>query len=144
MQEKKTIINGENSVLGRLASNISKRLLKGENIAIVNAEKIILSGNKKFLLEKYFERVRKRVKGNPRKGPKYSRTPDRIVKNAIRKMMPRKSKRTITALKKLEVFISVPKELEGKEIERIKGSESKVSKGFVEVGEISKLLGAKW
>ena len=44
-----TIIDGEGLVLGRLASTVSKRLLNGEEITIVNAEKIIISGNKDYL-----------------------------------------------------------------------------------------------
>ena len=40
------IINGEDQILGRLASIVSKKLLEGENIVIVNAEKIVISGSK--------------------------------------------------------------------------------------------------
>lgn len=36
-----TIIDGEGLVLGRLASTVSKRLLDGEEITIVNAEKLL-------------------------------------------------------------------------------------------------------
>src|SRR3989338_2100192 len=52
------IIDGENSVLGRIASYVAKEALKGERIAIVNCEKIIISGNKKNV-EESFERKRK-------------------------------------------------------------------------------------
>ena len=42
------IIDGEGCVLGRLASITSKNLLEGEEVVILNAEKIMLTGNKDF------------------------------------------------------------------------------------------------
>jgi large subunit ribosomal protein L13 len=50
MQAAKTsevIVNAEGLVLGRMCSKIAKRLLNGEQIIIVNAEKAIISGKKK-------------------------------------------------------------------------------------------------
>lgn len=41
------IINADGLILGRMASIIAKRLLKGEKIAVVNAEKAVISGKKK-------------------------------------------------------------------------------------------------
>ena len=40
------IINGEGHILGRLASITSKKLLEGEEVIILNADKIMLTGNK--------------------------------------------------------------------------------------------------
>ena len=51
-----TIIDGTELVLGRMASMVSKRLLKGEDISILNAEKIVLTGNKDALMVKYRHR----------------------------------------------------------------------------------------
>ena len=41
------IIDGEGCVLGRLASVTSKNLLEGEEVVILNAEKIMLTGKEK-------------------------------------------------------------------------------------------------
>ena len=41
-----TIIDASNLLLGRLASIIAKRLLSGEEIIVVNAEKAVISGNR--------------------------------------------------------------------------------------------------
>ena len=43
------IINGQDVVMGRLASFVAKELLKGEEINVVNCNKVIISGNKKIL-----------------------------------------------------------------------------------------------
>lgn len=40
-----TVINGDGLLLGRLASLVAQRGLAGEEIAIVNAEKAIISGS---------------------------------------------------------------------------------------------------
>ena len=47
------IIDGTNAILGRLASYTAKELLKGEEIIIVNCEKIIITGNKKNIEENF-------------------------------------------------------------------------------------------
>lgn len=61
-----TVIDAEGLILGRMATYVAKRLLKGEGIAIVNAEKAVLSGKKRSKLAdaKEFLGV-----GAPKRGP---------------------------------------------------------------------------
>ena len=66
------VIDGKNAILGRLASYVAREALKGEEIAIVNCEQIIITGNKQNIIED-LEAKRKRV-GSTQKGPKVSRT----------------------------------------------------------------------
>ena len=40
------IIDSEGAVLGRLCTVVAKRLLNGEDIAVVNSEKAIVTGKK--------------------------------------------------------------------------------------------------
>ena len=51
------IINGEGHILGRLASVVSKKLLDGEEVVVLNAEKIMLTGNKDWAYARYKQRV---------------------------------------------------------------------------------------
>ena len=60
------IINGEGHILGRLASVVSKQLLEGEEIVVLNAEKIMLTGNKDWAYAKYKQRVDRASISNPR------------------------------------------------------------------------------
>ena len=79
------IIDGKNATLGRLASHVAKNLLKGEQIAILNCDEVIITGNKKNIKEHFHE---KRTKvGSGQKGPKYSRVNEKIVKRTIRGMV---------------------------------------------------------
>ena len=41
-----TIIDADGAILGRMCTNVAKRLLNGEEIAIVNSERAIITGKK--------------------------------------------------------------------------------------------------
>ena len=58
------VIDADNLIMGRLASHVAKLLISGEEVAIVNAEKTIISGRKKNILAEYHQ---KRTVGGPRK-----------------------------------------------------------------------------
>jgi large subunit ribosomal protein L13 len=135
-----TIIDATGSTLGRLSTNTAKRLLKGEEISIVNSEKAIISGKKPVIKEKYKQ---KREVGTYRKGPFYPRMPDQIVKRTIRGMIPYQTPHGRTAFKKLKCYIGIPKNFEGKKFESIKEAERKPV-DFITVEELSRSLGAKF
>ena len=105
------IIDGQNAVLGRLASYAAKESLKGEEIVVLNCEQIIITGNKKNI-EKEFEEKRSRV-GSSQKGPKHPKTSEKIVKRVIRGMLPDHRKgRGRVAFKKIKCYVGVPKEFQ--------------------------------
>ena len=109
------IINGEGIVMGRLASFVSKELLKGEEIKVINCNKVIISGNKKNI-EKEFQEKRSKV-GSSQKGPKHPRISEKIVKRAIRGMLPNhREGRGRIAWKNLKCYNESLKEFEGKDI----------------------------
>jgi len=109
------IYNGDNSVLGRLASRVAQDLLEGEEVKIINAEKVVITGNKEDIQAKYAHRFQNLTNAaNPRKGPRRSRRPDLFVKRVIRGMVPRKTKRGRDALSRLKVYIQDPEQLENK------------------------------
>ncbi|HIH21271.1 MAG: 50S ribosomal protein L13 [Candidatus Diapherotrites archaeon] len=138
------IVNAEGLVLGRMATVVAKHLLQGEKVEIVNAEKAIISGSREFLAEKLRTKIERGPKGNPRKGPKDSRMPDRIVRSAIRNMLPKYSKRGRRALHSLKVWIGVPKALEKEKAESIESARKENIKKSISVGELAVLCGAKW
>ena len=140
-----TIIDAQGLVLGRLASIVSKRLLNGEEITIINAEKIIISGNKDFIYARYKQRVDRASISNPRLlGPKYPRRPDDIFRRTVRGMVPYRKATGREAFKKLRVNVGVPKELEGVEVEVVERAQPKNIQKSMELGTVSKLLGAKF
>ena len=137
-------IDVENLILGRIATFAARKALEGEEVVIVNAEKAIISGSKQDILRKLKGRRDKRPKGNPERGPKYSRMPDRILRNAIKGMLPTEKTRGRNAFRKVKVYISVPEEMKDAKFETVKSAENTKSTNFVVLGDVCRLLGAKW
>jgi large subunit ribosomal protein L13 len=128
------VIDGKNAVLGRLASFVAKEALKGEEIKILNCEHVIITGNKKFI-EKDFLQKRSRV-GTRQIGPKVSRMSEKIVKRAIRGMLPdHRVGRGREAFKRIMCYTGIPSEL--KDSKKISlGGEEKMK--YIEVKELSR------
>lgn len=135
------IINGDDLILGRVASFAAKKALLGETIDIVNCEKIAVTGRKEFLLKRY-KQIGDR---GTHKGPIFHRSPVRILKRTIRGMLPYKQERGIKAFKRIKCYVGVPAELKDKKLDTI--ANANVSKlknlNFIYVKDISKFLGGK-
>ncbi len=101
---KPKIIDGNGLVFGRMASVVAKQLLKGEHIYIINAENIIISGDKAKIVEKYNKRRSLKNKADPEKSPHYPRVPHMLVKRMIRAMLPWKKARGKAAYKRLKIY----------------------------------------
>ncbi len=131
------IVDANGAILGRLATKISKELLKGESIIVINSEKIIVSGNTKAVFKRFHE---KRKKGDPHKGPFYPRYPDRILKRVVRGMLPYKKERGKKAFRKLKVYMGNPDSLKG---EKISKTSDDLKCKFITLEHLCKRLGAK-
>ncbi len=106
------IVEGKGAILGRLASYVAKESLKGEKIAVINCERVIITGNQKSI-EKDFKKRRSRV-GSSQKGPKHHATSEKIVKRTIRGMLPNhREGRGKIAFGNIKCYSKVPKEFEG-------------------------------
>jgi len=129
------IIDGKDATMGRLASYVAKEALKGEEIAILNCESVIITGNRQFIKED-FEAKRGRV-GTTQNGPKVSRTSEKIVKRAIRGMLPNYRKgRGREALKRIKCYVGIPKEFA--EAKKIIPGRNKSTSRFIRVKELTK------
>jgi len=142
MSEEITVIDASNAILGRLASVVAKRLLNGEKIAIINAEKAIISGKFESIVEKYKEWLKIRTSTNPKRGPFHYRRPDKLVKRIIRGMLPWKKPRGKQAYKRLKVYIGIPEEFKGKEPIKISEADGSRLRGkYITILELSKQIG---
>lgn len=128
------IIDGENAVLGRLASYVAKEAIKGEEFVIVNCEKVIVTGDR-LKTQEHFKEKKSRV-GWSQKGPKHSVVSYKIVKRCIRGMLPEhRWGRGKDLFKKIKCYNGVPKEFES--VEKIKFENTKKCK-YIQVKEIYK------
>jgi len=133
------IIDANDATLGRLSTHMAKRLINGEEIAIINSEKAIIS-SKKPEIKNHYKQIRE--VGTYRKGPFFPRMPDMIVKRTIRGMIPYQTPHGRAAFKRLKCYIGVPKEFEGKKAETIEGTK-KQPIDYMTTEDLSKSLGAK-
>lgn len=139
-QEKYTLIDGKDLVMGRLGSLVAKRLLLGESIRIINCKDVVILGRKSYLVEKYKAKLSNKV---VKQGPYYTRSPADIVKRAMRNMLPYKNQRGIDAYRRLKCYNSTPSILKNDKVETIEGAklDNDTILYYTKVEEISKVLG---
>jgi len=137
------VIDANNLILGRMASIVAQRLLKGEEINIINAEKAIISGRRDTTFERYKKYV---ARGSREFGPHFPRRPDQLVKRTIRGMIPHKKMTGREAFDRLKVYIGVPPELSKEQASTIEdASITRLStSNYTVIGELSKKLGSKY
>jgi large subunit ribosomal protein L13 len=130
------VVDTQDCILGRVASQVAERALDGERIAVVNAERAVITGSEEQLTQKYLDR---REQGSDR-GPYYPKRPDRIFKRSIRGMLPYKRPRGRKALENVRVYVGNPydeaERLEDTSLDRLSNIR------FVSLGDISESLGA--
>jgi large subunit ribosomal protein L13 len=140
-KQPQTVIDASGLILGRMASIIAKRLLSGESIIIVNAEKATLSGRRLSRVKeaRAFLKI-----GHPGKGPFHPRRPDQIVHRTIRGMLPHRLPKGQVALRRLRVFLGVPLEFKDVLLQTIpQASVSRLKCPYLTVGEFAREIGYK-
>ena len=110
------IINGENLILGRLANYVAKAALLGEEIKIVNCEKVVVTGNKANIIGDYKHRIER---GHNIAGPFYARQPDKLLRRAIRGMLPYKVARGRDAYSRIFCYNQIPDALKNADLETV-------------------------
>jgi large subunit ribosomal protein L13 len=135
------VVDATGLVLGRAASRIAKRLLGGESIVVVNAEKSVVTGSRRSVLAHY---VAARARGSKRTGPHYPRHPDRIFRRTVRGMLPHLKTRGKIAFRRLEVHIGVPEAWKAAPTETIDDAKARPAlRPPMTLAEITRLLGAR-
>lgn len=135
------VVNAEGLILGRMASGIAKRLLEGQRVLVVNAEKAILSGAR---LSKVNEAKEFLAVGGVGRGPFHYRRPDRIVRKAVKGMLPIRQPKGIQAYRRLQVFIGVPDKLKEQKMNTMTEAQAtKLTCPYFTVAELAKGIGWK-
>jgi large subunit ribosomal protein L13 len=135
--EADLVVDARDCILGRVASQVAERALDGERVAVVNAERAVITGREEEVIETYEAR---REKGSDR-GPEYPKRPDRIFKRSIRGMLPYKRPRGREALENVRVYMGNPYDdaevLDDTSLDRLSNIR------FVSLGDVSDALGAR-
>lgn len=141
MAEKVEVIDATGLLLGRAASQIAKKALLGTKVVVINCEKAVVSGSKETLLDGF---KRKGGIGRPFHGPFTPRMPDRMLRRAVRGMLPFHKPRGREAYKLVVCYIGVPDEYQTQEAETFESAlaDSKLKSGkTMTVGAIATILG---
>jgi len=135
------VIDGNSAVVGRVSARVAKMLLKGEDVHIVNAEKMVISGKLNVVADKYKARRRVLVKTNPEHAPKWPKVPDMLVRRIVRGMLPWDSMRGRQAFRRLRVHMGVPASLVSEAPLALEGVSSAKFKKKMTVLELCNRLG---
>jgi len=133
-----TVINAENKILGRLASNIARKAKDGEEVVVVNADKAVISGNEEEIKADYKQKY---DRGTRHDGPYYPKAPDRILKRTVRGMLPYKSSEGKEAFERVKTYLGVPEEFEDVKEVDVKEGDGLKQRNYVKLSEVSKFMG---
>ena len=143
-QNKLIVVDGTNCISGRLCSKVSKLLLQGNRVSVVNSEKVMVSGNKYEVIESYKDKLEVSSVTNPIHGPFHPRRPDTIITKMIRGMVPKRKPSGMQAFKRLRVYIGVPDELKNSTMQTF--DDAKITKQqsfYISMGDVAKQIGWK-
>lgn len=137
--QSETIVDANGLILGRMCSIIAKRLLRGEKILVVNAEKAVLSGRRKSKVKEahVFLEV-----GKPVTGPFHYRRPDTLFRRTVRGMLPFKQPKGKQAYKRLRVFMGMPDDLADQKAEILEEARAtKLQCPYFSLGDLAREIG---
>ncbi len=136
------IIDATDLILGRMCAKAAKQALLGQDVAVVNCEQALVTGNKKDIIAMHAHRLQR---GQPQKGPFIQRKADRFVRRVIRGMLPFHQDRGRTAYARVKCYIGLPEAFAGQKAETVKGAAiTKVQNlKYITVKEICRQLGGK-
>ena len=143
-QNKLIVVDGTNCISGRLCSKVSKLLLQGNRVSVVNSEKVMVSGNKYEVIESYKDKLEVSSVTNPIHGPFHPRRPDTIITKMIRGMVPKRKPSGMQAFKRLRVYIGIPDELKNSTMQTFDDARiTKQQSFYISMGDVAKQIGWK-
>jgi large subunit ribosomal protein L13 len=143
-KQETIVVDATNCIAGRMCSHVSKLLLQGNKVAIVNAEKAMLSGNRYKVIEQYKEHLEINSVTNPIHGPFHPRRPDTMLTKMVRGMVPKQKTTGIEAFQRLRVYIGVPEEMKAAKMQSFEDSRIRKPEAYyISVGDVAKQIGWK-
>ncbi len=143
-KNKQIVVDATNCIAGRLCSHISKLLLQGNRVSVVNSEKAMVSGNRYKTIEIFKEYLEINSVTNPIHGPYHPRRPDKIITRMVRGMVPKTKSSGMKAFSRLRVYIGVPTELSTIKTETFEDTKiTKPESFYITIGDVAKQIGWK-
>ena len=140
-KESEIVFDATDAIVGRLCAKAMKEALNGKTVTILNAEKAVISGSAVNLKALFMARRGVQQKSNPEHSPVWPRRPDLLFKKIISGMAPKKKQSGAMALKRVKIYLGVPKEFAGKTAEKYGVKLSFPRAGRTTLKELCILLG---
>jgi len=132
MATENIFVDAQGTPIGRVGSYVAKQALQGAKVFILNSEKAIITGNKENTIVKWKERRAKG--GSALKGPFHSKDSEKILKRAIRGMLPNyRLGRGRDAWKRIKCYIGIPAEYKEEKLVQLKTKTSAKHIGLEEL-----------
>ncbi len=126
----KIFIDASGTAMGRVASLAAKNALSGNEVVILNSEKAIISGRPEKTIDD-FKFMRQLNTLKPGKGPLISKGAERIMKRAVRGMIPDyRLGRGKIAWKKVRTYLGIPEEFAKENFVKADKHESSIKKSI--------------
>ena len=136
-----TVIDAKGLIHGRLASNVAEMIMDGEEVVVLNAEGIVITGQRDRVFADFKEKV-DRGDTTKRKGPFYPRRADLLFKRCVRGMIPWSTTSGREAYRRLHVYVGTPKQFETCEKLRPEEADREITGKYTTLGAVSKFLGS--
>lgn len=127
------VIDGKDSVLGRICTLAAKQTLLGKKVVIVNCSAVIVSGKKKNIIEEY--RIARNLGSPSFRGPFFPKHPYRLVKRTVRGMLAHRQGRGSVAIKRVMCYDECPEEYVSAKKISVKKALNTNSMTLKEIGE---------
>jgi large subunit ribosomal protein L13 len=142
MSKEPVLLDAKNQILGRLASYAAKQALSGEMVIVLNAEKAVISGRRKNIVEEAKRRLETRTLANQTTAPVHQRRPDLYLRRVIRGMLPWKKAKGKAAFHRVLVFMGVPEEYSSKNPAKVPGADaSKLTSAYITLADLGTEIG---
>jgi large subunit ribosomal protein L13 len=114
LSKEPLLLDAKGQIMGRLASYTAKRALSGDHVIVLNAEKAVISGRRKNIVEEAKRRLKTRTLASQTTAPMHQRRPDLYFRRVVRGMLPWKKAKGKAAFHRVFVFVGVPEEYSNK------------------------------
>lgn len=142
MSREPVLLDARNQILGRFASYAAKHAIEGETVIVLNAEKAVISGRRRSIVEEAKRRLETRTLGAQSTAPVHQRRPDLYMRRVIRGMLPWKKAKGKAAFHRVRVFIGVPEEYSSKTPTKVPGADaSKLLSPYMTLEDLAKEIG---
>ncbi|VVB71090.1 50S ribosomal protein L13 [uncultured archaeon] len=134
------VLNAENAIAGKLSACAAKSALQGVEVKIINSEKAVITGDKDYIVTRYFNKREQKNKANPEESFKLSRRPDLFLKKMIKGMLPKHNRTGSDAEQRITCYYGNPENLKA---ETFKYTGDKVKGKLTSIESICIALGWK-